>query len=160
PHVDMFFKRLLSGAPFLEACYYCQPTLSWQTTFIGDPLYRPFAVSLDEQIARLEADKRPDVAWAYVRKINQLLAAGKAAEAEQFCRAKAETIPSFVLYEKLGDMLKASGQYREAIAPYRSAMVAANGAYRYIRVATKLASAYQAEKQLPQALQIFESLAT
>ena len=26
-----------------------QPVLSWQTTIVGDPLYRPFAVGFDEQ---------------------------------------------------------------------------------------------------------------
>ncbi len=43
PHVDRFFLALLGGATFLEAAYWSQPALSWQTTFVGDPLYRPFA---------------------------------------------------------------------------------------------------------------------
>jgi uncharacterized protein (TIGR03790 family) len=37
PHIDMFFQRLLDGATFLEAGYYSEPVLSWQTTFVGDP---------------------------------------------------------------------------------------------------------------------------
>src|SRR2546428_10615719 len=81
PRLNVFFKRLLDGAMFLEAAYYSQPVLSWQTTFVGDPLYRPFAVPLDEQIARLEKAKGPDLTWAYVRKINLLLAQGQTAEA-------------------------------------------------------------------------------
>src|SRR5580704_666926 len=61
PHIDMFFTRLLDGAPFLEAGYYSESALSWQTTFEGDPLYRPFAATLDEQIQRLEADHKTEV---------------------------------------------------------------------------------------------------
>ena len=115
PHIDMFFKRLLAGAPFLEAAYYSEGALSWQTTFEGDPLYRPFAASLDEQIQRLEADHRPEVEWAYVRRINLLIAQDGTTEAEELCRSKAEELHSVVLYEKLGDMLHAAHREREAI---------------------------------------------
>ena len=44
PRVDLFFKRLLAGATFAEAGWYSEPVLSWQTVFVGDPLYRPFAL--------------------------------------------------------------------------------------------------------------------
>ena len=33
---------------FGDAAYYAEPVLSWQTTFVGDPLYRPFALALDD----------------------------------------------------------------------------------------------------------------
>jgi uncharacterized protein (TIGR03790 family) len=47
PHIDMFYQRLLEGGTFLEACYFAESVLSWQTTFVGDPLYRPFAALKD-----------------------------------------------------------------------------------------------------------------
>ncbi len=102
PHVDMFFQRLLAGATFAEAGWYSQPVLSWQTTFVGDPLYRPFGLSVDGQIAQLEAEKNPDVAWAYLRKINLLLNIGNIGAAEQLCAEKAAALRSPVLMEKLG----------------------------------------------------------
>ncbi len=102
PHVDMFFQRLLAGATFAEAGWYSQPTLSWQTTFVGDPLYRPFGLSVDGQIAQLEADKNPDVAWAYLRKVNLLLNIGNTTAAEQLCAEKVAALRSPVLMEKLG----------------------------------------------------------
>lgn len=40
---DVFFERLRGGYTFAESCYMAQRFLSWMTTFVGDPLYRPFA---------------------------------------------------------------------------------------------------------------------
>jgi uncharacterized protein (TIGR03790 family) len=113
PHVDLFFRRLLDGWTFLEAAYASDPSLSWQTTFVGDPLYRPFAKSLDDQIVLLNADNRPELEWAWLRKVN--LSARD--EAIKLCRAKAEELRSAVLYEKLGDLQSgavAARAYRQA----------------------------------------------
>jgi uncharacterized protein (TIGR03790 family) len=158
PHIDMFFKRLLAGAPFLEAAYYSEAGLSWQTTFAGDPLYRPFAASLDEQIQRLEAAHKPEVEWAYVRRINLLIAQNGTTEAEELCRSKAEELHSAALYEKLGDMLHAAHSEREAIEAYGKADEKPADPYRDIRVATKMATAYVARKEIAQALAIYERL--
>ena len=40
---DVFFDRLRAGFTFAESCYMGQRFLSWMNTFVGDPLYRPFA---------------------------------------------------------------------------------------------------------------------
>lgn len=160
PHIDMFFQRLLDGGTFLEAGYYSQPALSWQTTFVGDPLYRPFAASLDEQIQRLEAERRPDIEWAYVRKINLLTARGDPTEAERLCRSKAEALGSAVLYEKLGDVLHKAGRETEAVKAYAKADEKPTDSYRHIRVATKMAAAYQAGRLTARALAVYEGLAT
>jgi uncharacterized protein (TIGR03790 family) len=40
---DVFFDRLCAGFTFAESCYMAQRFLSWMPTFVGDPLYRPFA---------------------------------------------------------------------------------------------------------------------
>jgi uncharacterized protein (TIGR03790 family) len=158
PHVDMFFRRLLAGGVFLEAGYYSQPVLSWQTTFVGDPLYRPFRLSLDEQIARLEADKRPELAWAYLRKINLLLARNQKDAAETLCRDKATALSSVVLYEKLGDILHAGYRDTAAVEAYQKAAIAGDDSYRYIRVATKLARSYETRQQPQFALAVYEGL--
>jgi hypothetical protein len=159
PHIDMFFRRLLDGAPFLEAGYYSEPVLSWQTTFVGDPLYRPFATSLDEQIQRLEADHKPDVEWAYLRKINLLSARGDSTKAEELCRGKAEDLHSAVLYEKLGDLLHAAHHDADAIKAYGIADEKSEDSYHHIRVATKMATAYEAGFQPMRALAVYEGLA-
>ena len=42
PHLDVFADRLRNGFTFAESAYASKPVLSWMTTFVGDPLYRPF----------------------------------------------------------------------------------------------------------------------
>jgi len=158
PHIDMFFQRLLDGATFLEAGYFSEPVLSWQTTFVGDPLYRPFAVSLDEQIRRLEADHQPDIEWAYLRKINLVMAQGESTAAEDLCRTKAEALHSVVLFEKLGDLLHAAHRETGAIEAYGKADEKAGNPYRHIRVVTKLAAAYEGDRQIARALAVYENL--
>lgn len=43
PRPDLLEEQLYNGASFADAAYAAQPVLSWMTTFVGDPLYRPFA---------------------------------------------------------------------------------------------------------------------
>jgi len=161
PHIDMFFQRLLEGGTFLEAGYYSQPVLSWQTTFVGDPLYRPFAASLDEQIQRLEADHKPDLEWAYLRKINLLINQTDLTMAEDLCRTKAEALGSAVLYEKLGDILqKQAGLETEAIKAYAKADEKPASSWHHIRVAAKMATLYEAGHQTAKALALYEYLAS
>ncbi len=42
PNLDIFHERLRDGFTFAESAWMSQRALSWMTTFVGDPLYRPF----------------------------------------------------------------------------------------------------------------------
>jgi uncharacterized protein (TIGR03790 family) len=42
PALDVFHDRLLTGMTFAESAYASLPCVSWMTTIVGDPLYRPF----------------------------------------------------------------------------------------------------------------------
>ena len=42
PNLDVFTDRLRNGFNFAESAYASVSVLSWMTTFVGDPLYRPF----------------------------------------------------------------------------------------------------------------------
>ena len=42
PNIAFFLQALFNGYTFGEAAWAAQAALSWQTTVIGDPLYRPF----------------------------------------------------------------------------------------------------------------------
>jgi uncharacterized protein (TIGR03790 family) len=45
PTLDIFHDRLLRGMTFAESAYASLLPISWMTTCIGDPLYRPFGKS-------------------------------------------------------------------------------------------------------------------
>jgi uncharacterized protein (TIGR03790 family) len=57
-------RALLRGDNWGDAVYAAVPTLSWQTIAVGDPLYRPFAISFAQQWA--DRDKLPDELYPYV----------------------------------------------------------------------------------------------
>jgi hypothetical protein len=42
PALDLFYDRLVNGLTFAESAYAALRVLSWMTTIVGDPLYRPF----------------------------------------------------------------------------------------------------------------------
>lgn len=46
PHLDIFLERLQAGFTFAESGWASQLGLSWMTTLVGDPLYRPFPSDL------------------------------------------------------------------------------------------------------------------
>ena len=120
PQLHQFTAALCGGHSFGESVYLAQSAISWQVTVVGDPLYRPFRYSLDEQIANLEADERPEVVWAYVRKINLMARRGQLNLALEYCRAQLEATQSPVLREKLGDLYAINELFDFAAAEYRT----------------------------------------
>jgi uncharacterized protein (TIGR03790 family) len=152
PHLDELFRRLLAGATFIEAAWASQPVASWQTTMVGDPLYRPFARSVDEQVAAGGAE----VEWAYVRKVNVLVDRLDEALAEKLCREKAIALHSALLQEKLGDLFLAQKRAAGAIEALQLALTLPGVCVE--RVSVKLARAYEAGKKPAQALAVYEGL--
>ncbi len=159
PHLNVFFRRLLAGSVFLEAAYASVPALSWQTTFVGDPLYRPFSLPIDEQIARLTAAGEADVAWAYLRKVNMLLSVGQKTEAAELCRQQAVALASPVLWEKCGDLTVADRREESAITAYRTALAQLTADGSVVRVARKLARLYEAGGETAKAQELHARVA-
>lgn len=62
PQIDVFNERLLAGFTFAESAYMSLRAVSWMTSVIGDPLYRPFAAW--HRIPRDEVN----TAWQVFRK--------------------------------------------------------------------------------------------
>ncbi len=83
--LDVFTERLLAGFTFVEAAYQATPTLSWQMTMIGDPLYRPFGVDANRQLAIAKVSGL-DVTWPAIRNLNLLFRSGRVEEALALCR--------------------------------------------------------------------------
>jgi tetratricopeptide (TPR) repeat protein len=137
PDLAIFSDRLCRGYTFGEAAGMSMRVVSWQTALAGDPLYRPFKYTLDQQIAHLQADQRPEVVWAWIRKVNLLLRAGHFQQAVDYTRQCITERDHPVLQEKLGDLYAGNDMYEEAVTAYRQATAAGPADETMVRVGRK-----------------------
>jgi uncharacterized protein (TIGR03790 family) len=96
-HPELLVRALSRGATVGDAAYYALPVLSWQAVVIGDPLYRPFKVSLEEQkknLAALPVDVAPYVVIRVARLLEQQ---GRTADARAVVLAGLQRNPSLAL---------------------------------------------------------------
>jgi uncharacterized protein (TIGR03790 family) len=124
PQVAVFASRFIGlGMTFGEAAYACQPVLSWQTTFVGDPLYRPFGKNPQQLHERLKQTHSPLLEWSDLQVVNLRLARGAPlAGAVAVLEGIDETRHSAVLTEKLADIYSQLGKPESAIETYRRAL--------------------------------------
>jgi uncharacterized protein (TIGR03790 family) len=97
PHLDIFADHLRNGFNFAESAYAAEPVLSWMTTFVGDPLYRPFGdsdITAAETRSQIEYDTYRDGARTWYGQ-------GKAAGIQQL-QASARKLQSGIVWEGLG----------------------------------------------------------
>lgn len=137
PHLHILADRLCRGATFVESTYLALPVLSWQITVVGDPLYRPFAVPLDEQIRRLEESGRPEVEWAWLRRMNLLVREGRFNIALAYARDRLRVRESAVLHERIADLLAVNDLADAAEPHYERALALADRADTALRVGVR-----------------------
>jgi uncharacterized protein (TIGR03790 family) len=129
PDMAVFTARFLyTGFSFGECAYASQPVLSWQTTVIGDPLYRPFARQMEEFQQEFTKTENSLLEWYYLRLINLNVANGKSIiEAANLLQSLELTKISAVLSERLASLYAAQGKPLSAIHAYEQAARLANG---------------------------------
>ncbi|MCX6899207.1 MAG: TIGR03790 family protein [Verrucomicrobia bacterium] len=155
---QIFFERLLSGHNFAESAYAATPALSWQQTVVGDPLYRPCPFTANEQADRLEATRHPDLPWAYLRKANTFIVAGKESEAASYLAEKNVALRSPVLDEKIGDLCAQLHSSQEAVAAYGRARSGYRNTYDIVRVSNSLADLLLTLNKPADALAVLDGL--
>jgi uncharacterized protein (TIGR03790 family) len=118
PHLDVFNERLLQGFTFAESAYMSLKVLSWMTTIIGDPLYRPFADGLTGDWRR-----EPDPAAAPWIALQKQLRQGSRAGLTQtlYLARLARENPTGLNYEALGLLQSFYGEPREALQSLEAA---------------------------------------
>ncbi|MBO6004137.1 MAG: TIGR03790 family protein [Verrucomicrobia bacterium] len=79
-NVEAFADWLMRGASFGEAAYHALPSLSWQTTVIGDPLYRPFKLTFIDRYMETLSRNSDQSGWAEVVAANRALIKGEQPE--------------------------------------------------------------------------------
>ncbi len=111
---DFLLRALLRGETFGDAAFYALRAVSWQSIAVGDPLYRPFAVKLEEQWenrAKLPLRLGGHVA---VRRMLQLEAEGKPEEALAVARTAQRERPSVAVGMAWAQRLREAGDLKGA----------------------------------------------
>jgi uncharacterized protein (TIGR03790 family) len=141
PDILAFLARFIFfGFSFGEAAYASQGSLSWQTTVVGDPLYRPFARKPLEQHADLHARKSALIEWSHLKVVNMNLATGLPSEKLiEYLGEIPETPGSAVLLEKLADLNLLRLRYNHANKNYRLALEQSPSPQQQVRLMLSLA---------------------
>jgi uncharacterized protein (TIGR03790 family) len=111
PNMEILFDRLWEGCSFGEAAYSSQQFISWMTTVVGDPLYRPFSVPNNYRITTFEArfsslddEEKTALAWAYRLKSRQIFMAGDQDRAIELLQEQSEKLKNPVTWEGLANL--------------------------------------------------------
>lgn len=157
PDIGTVYARLIiRGFTFGEAAYAGSSMLSWMTTVVGDPLYRPFGTELRTQYEQLHARHSPDVAWAVVRLVNLNLARGvPVSEGAALLERAPETKQSSVLLEKLGDLYLAQGKPSSAALTWKQALELPTSLQQSLRLELKLADRLASLDRPREALDVY-----
>jgi uncharacterized protein (TIGR03790 family) len=113
PH--LLLRALRDGRTLGDAAYYALPALSWQTVVIGDPLYRPLAVTLEAQLARLSTLPPPLAPYVLLRQVRLFDLEKKGAEARRVLEDGWREQPGLVLGLELARRRVAAGDKPGAV---------------------------------------------
>lgn len=149
PNIAMFLNALAKGWTFGEAAWSAQAALSWQTTVVGDPLYRPFAKSPLERFRELRARHSPYLEWAYLSLMNQdLLHGAPVAKVAGFLDQLPESRQSAVISERLAELAEIDGRESAAIDYDQRALTLNPSPQQRIRLRLTLGDELMAQDRL------------
>ncbi|MEO8353428.1 MAG: TIGR03790 family protein [Chthoniobacteraceae bacterium] len=115
PELDIFYDRLQAGFTFAESAYMAQRSVSWMTTVIGDPLYRPFQNPMNLRRPDLSNEWEAYAAGARIWYSKDRAAGTKALE------KSAARLKSGVILEGLGLLQLASGDPGASVKSFERA---------------------------------------
>jgi len=141
-----------------EAAWAATPALSWQTTVIGDPLYRPFALNPQKLHERLTARQSPLIEWSHLRVVNLNRAIGsRDSDLAAYLEETPETATSAVLSEELGNIYGALGKPSSAVLMYRRALMHVTSRPQKARISMALTDKLLAEGKQAEAWEALET---
>ena len=141
PDVAVFCARwIIHGFTFGEAAYSSQLNLSWQTTVVGDPLYRPFNKPIQALLEEQQRTQNKAIEWSYVRAININLFHGRRpSDMSDFLKSVPNTSQSAVLSEKLANLYAAQGNSSSALETYANTLKLGPSPLQRVRIRLVLA---------------------
>lgn len=158
PDMGVFFGRwLMMQFSFGEAAYASQPCLSWQTTVIGDPLYRPFAKP--PQLVHQELLQRHSklIEWSHLRVVDLCIVKNvKTDDVVGYLVAQTNTATSAILSEKLAQLYSEQGKPASAIRTFQQALKLDPSPQQKARLTMELADKLMANGENAEAFAIYE----
>jgi uncharacterized protein (TIGR03790 family) len=160
PNVAAFLARWIGGGfTFGEAAWAAQPVLSWQTTVVGDPLYRPFGKSPQLLQAELSRAHSPLAEWSDLRVVDLARARGATpAQVINYLENNSATTNSAVLTEKLADLCDVEGKPSSAIENYQRALELKPSPEQRIQIRLTLAEKLLAQGRDADAVEDYKNL--
>jgi uncharacterized protein (TIGR03790 family) len=155
---DLLMAALARGDDLVDAAYYALPVLSWQSIVIGDPLYRPFKVSLAAQTGELSSLPQQLAGYAVIRQMNLLDAEAKPEEAVAAGKAAMKQAPNLALALALARRLLASGDTEAATSVVNAAADTADMSPSSWELICEAASFLSANKNPVAAVELYRKL--
>ncbi|MGB0579928.1 MAG: TIGR03790 family protein [Limisphaerales bacterium] len=158
PDAGIFVDRMLNyGFSLGEAAYASQKSLSWMTTVVGDPMYRPCARHPQLLHQDLQARRRPELAWSHHRVVNLGLGkGGSVTNAIKYLGGVPLTRQDPILLEKLGDLYNNAGGRVNAAKAWGMALQTKQSYQHHKRLLLKTARRLAELKNNKEAKQLFE----
>jgi uncharacterized protein (TIGR03790 family) len=141
PDISVFVERFTANAcTFGEAAYASINALSWQTTVIGDPLYRPFGRSMQGLYTELDKRRSKLAEWLHLLVMNgNRTPATKPAGLIAYIEQQPIYRQSAVLTEKLADLYWAQSSLGDAVDTTETALKRGPSPQQRIRLLLKCA---------------------
>ena len=160
PNIAVFLARWMGlGFTFGEAAWTSQPVLSWQTTVIGDPLYRPSGKSLLVLHTQLVREHSPLVEWSCLRVADTALARGATIyAAANYLENVNVTTNSAVLTEKLANLYEREGKPSSGIDLYERALKLNPSPEQRVRLRLTLGEKLEQQNQNQEAYDDYQTL--
>jgi len=155
---QLLVRALAMGMNLGDATYFAEPALSWQTIVIGDPLYRPFAVSLDAQLARLDALPPALAPYAVLRQARLLEQEGKAAGARELLEASLAKTPGWVLALALAERSETAGDKAGALRALEAVAVPESCALGDVPLLQQAARRFVEGGAAPRAVALYQAI--
>ncbi len=160
PNIAAFLARwMANGFTFGEAAWAAQPVVSWQTTVIGDPLYRPFGKPPARLSVELARRHSPLIEWSYLRVADLSLARGVSIfPVANYLENISATTKSAVLTEKLAGLYEREGKPSSAIDMYERALKLGPSPEQRIRIRLMLGEKLEQQNQDQEAYDDYQKL--
>jgi uncharacterized protein (TIGR03790 family) len=157
-HPQMLVRALVDGKNLGDAAYFALPALSWQCVVIGDPLYRPFAVSFAQQWQHRHELNDDLYAYVVLRELNRLTKVGQTDAAIKTVSEALHERPSLVLAWRSAQLFNDTGATDKALHELDLVGPFSSVSPSLVPVMAQVAQFYADHGATPKALEIYRTL--